>query len=92
VEARGSPSVCVTGDLFRHTFNLGARGPRRTGGTPMAPAHRRISNAGDEDQTEVDRQQRLCREVAERLRLIIGPGLCVCRQQPLSLDAPANFR
>src|SRR6185437_8732305 len=32
----------------------------------------RISNARDEDQTGVDRQERLCREVAERLGLVIG--------------------
>jgi DNA invertase Pin-like site-specific DNA recombinase len=36
----------------------------------------RISKARDEDQTGVDRQERLCREVAERLGLVIVPG-CV---------------
>ncbi|MGH3767076.1 MAG: recombinase family protein [Pseudonocardiaceae bacterium] len=36
----------------------------------------RISRARDEDQTGVDRQERLCREVAERLGLVIAPG-CV---------------
>lgn len=34
----------------------------------------RISKARDEDQTGVDRQERLCREVAERLGLVIAPG------------------
>jgi hypothetical protein len=33
----------------------------------------RISTARDEDQTGVDRQERLCREVAERLGLVVGP-------------------
>jgi site-specific DNA recombinase len=36
----------------------------------------RISNARDEDQTGVDRQERLCREVADRLGLVVEPG-CV---------------
>ncbi|MGH4010895.1 MAG: recombinase family protein [Pseudonocardiaceae bacterium] len=36
----------------------------------------RISKARDEDQTGVDRQERLCREVAERLDLVIVAG-CV---------------
>lgn len=34
----------------------------------------RISKARDEDQTGVDRQERLCREVAARLGLVIAPG------------------
>jgi site-specific DNA recombinase len=34
----------------------------------------RISKARDEDQTGVDRQERLCREVAARLGLVILPG------------------
>jgi site-specific DNA recombinase len=34
----------------------------------------RISKARDEDQTGVDRQERLCREVAQRLGLVIVPG------------------
>ncbi|MGH3905931.1 MAG: recombinase family protein [Pseudonocardiaceae bacterium] len=34
----------------------------------------RISKARDEDQTGVDRQERLCREVAERLGLVVGSG------------------
>lgn len=33
----------------------------------------RISKAGDDDQTGVDRQERLCREVAERLALVVAP-------------------
>ncbi|MGH3608816.1 MAG: recombinase family protein, partial [Pseudonocardiaceae bacterium] len=36
----------------------------------------RVSSARDEDQTGVDRQERLCRQVADRLRLVIAPG-CV---------------
>ncbi|MGH3902539.1 MAG: recombinase family protein [Pseudonocardiaceae bacterium] len=36
----------------------------------------RISKARDEDQTGVDRQERLCREVADRFGLVIVPG-CV---------------
>lgn len=39
-----------------------------------AAIYRRISNARDEDQTGVDRRERLCREVADRLGLVIGPG------------------
>lgn len=31
----------------------------------------RISKADDDDQTSVDRQERLCREVADRLRLVV---------------------
>jgi DNA invertase Pin-like site-specific DNA recombinase len=34
----------------------------------------RISKATDEDQTGVDRQERICREVAERLRLQVASG------------------
>ena len=34
----------------------------------------RMSSARDEDQTGVDRQERLCREVADRLGLVIAPG------------------
>ncbi|HEX6402145.1 MAG TPA: recombinase family protein [Pseudonocardiaceae bacterium] len=34
----------------------------------------RISKARDEDQTGVDRQERLCREVAARLGLVIAPN------------------
>jgi DNA invertase Pin-like site-specific DNA recombinase len=34
----------------------------------------RISKARDEDQTGVDRQERLCREVVQRLGLVIVPG------------------
>jgi site-specific DNA recombinase len=34
----------------------------------------RISNARDEDQTGVDRQERLCREVAQRWGLVIASG------------------
>src|SRR5437868_13334075 len=37
----------------------------------------RISNARDEDQTGVDRQERLCREVAARRGLVIGAGAVV---------------
>jgi len=44
-------------------------------GQPAA-VYCRISKAWDEDQTGVDRQERLCREVAERLGLAIVPG-CV---------------
>lgn len=36
----------------------------------------RISKARDEDQTGVDRQERLCREVAERLGVVVAPA-CV---------------
>jgi site-specific DNA recombinase len=44
-------------------------------GQPAA-VYCRISRARDEDQTGVDRQERLCREVAERLGLVVVPG-CV---------------
>jgi site-specific DNA recombinase len=44
-------------------------------GQPAA-VYCRISKARDEDQTGVDRQERLCREVAERLGLVIVAG-CV---------------
>lgn len=42
-------------------------------GEPAA-VYCRISKARDEDQTGVDRQERLCREVADRLGLVIVPG------------------
>jgi len=44
-------------------------------GQPAA-VYCRVSSARDEDQTGVDRQERLCREVADRLGLVITPG-CV---------------
>jgi site-specific DNA recombinase len=44
-------------------------------GQPAA-VYCRVSSARDEDQTGVDRQERLCRAVADRLGLVIGPG-CV---------------
>src|SRR5438270_11615433 len=34
----------------------------------------RISRAADEDQTGVERQERMCRDVAERLRLQVASG------------------
>ncbi|MFD7817969.1 recombinase family protein, partial [Streptomyces sp. NPDC059785] len=45
--------------------------PARTAIIPGEPAaiYCRISHTKDEDQTGVDRQERICREVAERLRL-----------------------
>ncbi|HET9254845.1 MAG TPA: recombinase family protein [Pseudonocardiaceae bacterium] len=60
----------------------GARGRRgRDGGGSgwvgqPAAIYCRISRARDEDQTGVDRQERLCREVAQRLGLVIAAG-CV---------------
>jgi DNA invertase Pin-like site-specific DNA recombinase len=44
-------------------------------GQPAA-VYCRVSSARDEDQTGVDRQERLCRAVADRLGLVIAPG-CV---------------
>lgn len=43
--------------------------------TPGGPAaiYRRISHTRDEDQTGVDRQERLCRDIAERLQLRVEP-------------------
>ncbi|HET9257091.1 MAG TPA: recombinase family protein [Pseudonocardiaceae bacterium] len=57
------------------------RGRGREGGGPgwagePAAIYCRISRARDEDQTGVDRQERLCRDVAGRLGLVIVPG-CV---------------
>src|SRR5918912_595379 len=40
------------------------------GGQPAA-IYCRVSSTRNEDQTGVDRQERLCREAAERLRLVI---------------------
>jgi site-specific DNA recombinase len=57
-----------------------ARGRTRGGGGSSgwvgqpAAIYCRISRARDEDQTGVDRQERLCREVAERLGLVITSG------------------
>ncbi|MGV9243392.1 recombinase family protein [Streptomyces sp. NPDC003710] len=44
--------------------------------TPGEPAaiYCRISHTKDEDQTGVDRQERICREVAERLQLRVEPA------------------
>jgi hypothetical protein len=54
----------------------GARGEGGSSGWVGQPAaiYCRISKARDEDQTGVDRQERLCREVADRLGLVIAPG------------------
>jgi len=35
----------------------------------------RISHTADEDQTGVERQERICREVADRLGLVVDPGM-----------------
>jgi site-specific DNA recombinase len=43
-------------------------------GQPAA-VYCRISHAGDDDQTGVERQERICREVADRLGLVIEPGM-----------------
>jgi len=57
-----------------------SRGRSRGGGGSSgwvgqpAAIYCRISKARDEDQTGVDRQERLCREVAARLGLVIAPG------------------
>jgi site-specific DNA recombinase len=45
----------------------------RGGWVTRAAIYCRISSARDEDQTGVDRQERLCREVAERLGLVVVP-------------------
>jgi site-specific DNA recombinase len=39
----------------------------------QAAIYCRISHASDEDQTGVDRQERICRDVAERLGLVVSP-------------------
>jgi DNA invertase Pin-like site-specific DNA recombinase len=39
-----------------------------------AAVYCRISHADDDDQTGVDRQERICREIAERRGLVIDPG------------------
>jgi site-specific DNA recombinase len=63
----------------RRRERRGARGGRsRDGGGSgwvgdPAAIYCRISSARDEDQTGVDRQERLCREVAERLGLVVVP-------------------
>ncbi|MFI1294358.1 recombinase family protein [Streptomyces sp. NPDC020792] len=48
----------------------------RTTVTPGEPAaiYCRISHARDEDQTGVDRQERICRDIAERLQLRVEPA------------------
>lgn len=53
------------------------RGQRSRADWPGEPAaiYCRISHARDEDQTGVDRQERICREIAERLRLIVSDTL-----------------
>ncbi|MGH3798963.1 MAG: recombinase family protein [Pseudonocardiaceae bacterium] len=56
----------------------GGSGRARGGGSSewvdqSAAIYCRISKARDEDQTGVDRQERLCREVADRLGLVVGP-------------------
>jgi hypothetical protein len=63
------------GSAQRHTRGR-ARGEGGSLGWVGQPAaiYCRISRARDEDQTGVDRQERLCREVAERLGLVIAPG------------------
>jgi site-specific DNA recombinase len=63
------------GSTQRH----GRGGTRGGGGSSgwvgqSAAIYCRISRARDEDQTGVDRQERLCREVADRLGLVIAPG------------------
>jgi site-specific DNA recombinase len=62
------------GSAQRHTRGR-TRGEDRSSGWAGQPAaiYCRISRARDEDQTGVDRQERLCREVAERLGLVIAP-------------------
>ncbi|MHC0433837.1 recombinase family protein [Streptomyces sp. O3] len=50
--------------------------PRDATITPGEPAalYCRISQADDDDQTGVDRQERICREIAERRGLVIDPA------------------
>ncbi|MGH3533686.1 MAG: recombinase family protein, partial [Pseudonocardiaceae bacterium] len=64
----------------RDRQGVAGRGGRAGGvsGWVGAPAavYCRVSSARDEDQTGVDRQERLCREVADRLGLVIAVG-CV---------------
>jgi resolvase-like protein len=61
------------GSAQRHTRGR-SRGESGSSGWVGQPAaiYCRISKARDEDQTGVDRQERLCREVAERLGLVIA--------------------
>src|SRR4051794_2337673 len=48
------------------------KSPAQWEGAPAA-IYCRISHVADEDQTGVERQERLCREVAERLGLVVTP-------------------
>ena len=58
----------------------GITGPKQARRDPAswagegAAIYCRISKATDEDQTGVDRQERICRDVAERLRLQVASG------------------
>jgi DNA invertase Pin-like site-specific DNA recombinase len=58
----------------------GITGPKRVRQSPddwvgeKAGVYCRISKTHDEDQTGVDRQERICRDVAERLRLQVASG------------------
>ena len=68
-------------DSGRRDQRRARRAQGRDGGGPgwagqPAAIYCRISRARDEDQTGVDRQERLCRDVAKRLGLVIVPG-CV---------------
>jgi site-specific DNA recombinase len=54
---------------------VGVGGVSGWAGQPAA-IYCRVSSARDEDQTGVDRQERLCREVADRLGLVVAAG-CV---------------
>ncbi|MFB7558133.1 recombinase family protein [Streptomyces brevispora] len=52
--------------------NKPTRGLPSTAGEPAA-IYCRISQADDDDQTGVGRQERICREIAERRGLVIDP-------------------
>jgi DNA invertase Pin-like site-specific DNA recombinase len=59
--------------LLRRTGGTGRRPDRdRWTGEPAA-VYCRISHVADDDQTGVDRQERICRDVAERLGLAVAP-------------------
>jgi hypothetical protein len=72
---RGVHTLRDMGSVQRRTRGR-ARGEGGVLGWVGQPAaiYCRISKARDEDQTGVDRQERLCREVAARLGLVILPG------------------
>jgi DNA invertase Pin-like site-specific DNA recombinase len=65
---------CLVHTLRAHGQRTASQPGRGSGWVGQSAAiYCRISKARDEDQTGVDRQERLCREVAERLGLVIAP-------------------